>query len=354
MLSSPSLSQQNWLARQILDWFDQHGRKDLPWQQNPTPYRVWISEIMLQQTQVNTVIPYYERFMARFPDLGSLASTPLDEVLHYWTGLGYYARCRNLYKAAQQLVAEHQGSFPASVEALTGLPGIGRSTAGAIASLGMQQPTPILDGNVKRVLARFHAVDGWPGEARTLQQLWCFSEAYTPVQRTAEFNQAMMDLGATCCTRTRPRCQDCPLQARCQAYQQQNMSAYPGKKPKKALPVKSVWLLMLLHENSVLLEKRPGHGIWGGLWSFPEVAPATDLHSHPLLVDQHELPEVLAGEEFRHTFSHYHLDITPVSIQLRRQSNQLMEPERYLWYNLSSPPEVGLAAPVKQLITQLA
>lgn len=351
-MTSPS-AHQRWFSRQVLQWFDQFGRQDLPWQHNPTPYRVWVSEIMLQQTQVTTVIPFYERFMARFSSLEALATAPLDEVLHYWTGLGYYARCRNLHKAAQQIM-QQGGRFPTTVTELAALPGIGRSTAGAIASLSQGQRAAILDGNVKRVMARFHAVAGWPGEAATLQTLWQFAEDYTPAKRTAAYNQAMMDLGATCCTRTRPRCECCPLQARCQAHAERRETEFPGRKPKKRLPVKSVCLLILRQHRSVLLEKRPPSGIWGGLWSFPESGSTENALSHPILTGYVPSlpPSVQPG--FRHTFSHYHLDITPLLVDVAPQSGHTMEPGRYLWYNLCNAPEVGLAAPVKQLLQQLA
>lgn len=341
-----------WFATQVLDWFDRHGRHDLSWQQNPTAYRVWVSEIMLQQTQVTTVIPFFTRFMARFPDIESLASAPLDEVLHYWTGLGYYARCRNLHKAAQQIM-QQGGRFPEGVPALLALPGIGRSTAGAIASLSMGQHAAILDGNVKRVLARFHAVAGWPGEAATLQTLWDIAERYTPAQRTAAYNQAMMDLGATCCTRTRPACNRCPLRSRCEAHALGQETQFPGRKPKKALPVKSVCFLILRQQDAVLLEKRPPTGIWGGLWSFPESSDTHHGMTHTILSGYSEPLKPSTQPTFRHTFSHYHLDITPLLIDVGSASRQVMEPERYLWYNLHNAPEVGLAAPVKQLLMQL-
>ena len=202
-------------SRLVLEWFDQHGRKDLPWQREVTPYRVWVSEIMLQQTQVSTVIPYFERFMGRFPTVQVLAAAPLDEVLHHWSGLGYYARARNLHRAAKLVAGEYAGQFPAELEVLQQLPGIGRSTAGAILSLAMGQWAPILDGNVKRVLARHHAVAGWPGQAAVLQRLWQLSEVHTPRDRVGAYNQAMMDLGATLCTRSRPRCSDCPVASSC-------------------------------------------------------------------------------------------------------------------------------------------
>lgn len=341
-------------AQRVLAWFDEHGRKDLPWQQGVNPYRVWVSEIMLQQTQVNTVIPYFERFMQRFPTLADLAQAPIDEVLHLWTGLGYYARARNLHKAACQIVETHNGRFPDDLDTVMSLPGIGRSTAGAILSLSLGQHQPILDGNVKRVLARHHAVAGWPGQSAVLAALWAFSEQHTPSQRTDNFNQAMMDLGATLCTRSQPQCHSCPVAETCIAHQQGNWQAYPGKKPKKALPVRSVRMLLLQNpEGEVLLKRRPSQGIWGGLWSFPEIALEEPVQ-HWLVdegfagpVQQKSLPMR------RHTFSHFHLDIHPQQILLQRPGCGVLEPELWVWYNPAQPDERGLAAPVVRLLEEL-
>ena len=258
----------------VLDWFQHNGRKDLPWQQNPTPYRVWISEIMLQQTQVQTVIPYYQRFMARYPDVTSLAAAPIDQVLHLWTGLGYYARARNLHKAAQQVVESFGGEFPESLESLESLPGIGRSTAGAIAALAMQLKAPILDGNVKRVLTRYFAIAGYPESSTIKKQLWEIAETLLPQdpeKNIAPYTQAMMDLGATLCTRSNPACDRCPLAENCEALRTNAIASYPGKKPKKALPVREVNMFIVRNTaGEVLLEKRPDSGIWGGLYSLPE------------------------------------------------------------------------------------
>ncbi len=269
----------------VLAWFERHGRKDLPWQQGLSPFRVWVSEIMLQQTQVATVIPYYQRFMTRFPDLQSLATAPIDAVLHHWSGLGYYARARNLHKTAQMIQHQYQGVFPSSVASLCELPGIGRSTAGAICSIAYQQPAAILDGNVKRVLSRVHAFEGWPGNARVAKQLWEYAETYTPVERTGEYNQAMMDLGATLCLRSKPLCPACPVSQQCKAFQQGNQQDYPGKKPKRKQPVKQVQMLMIQNpRGELLLQHRPPQGIWGGLWSFPELNAEAD--SLPLVTPE--------------------------------------------------------------------
>ncbi|MDF2447492.1 MAG: adenine glycosylase [Moraxellaceae bacterium] len=340
-------------ATAVLRWFDDHGRKTLPWQQDITPYRVWVSEIMLQQTQVATVIPYYERFLARFPDVQTLADAPVDDVLHLWTGLGYYARARNLQKAAQVLVAQFGGEFPATVDEVATLPGIGRSTAGAILSLSRQQRAVILDGNVKRVLARFHAVaETGPAQERIL---WPLAEQHTPEQRVHHFNQAMMDLGATVCMRTRPACLLCPLQPACTALAEGTPTAYPGKKATKALPEKSTTLLVLLNaEGEVLLEQRPSSGIWGGLWSFPETAAADDATLKLVLKEEWALkrphPEWLP--ERGHTFSHYHLRMRPVLIRKAAPAQVCDRAQR--WCRLDALPALGLPAPIKQMLGELA
>lgn len=337
----------------VLKWFDKHGRKHLPWQQDISAYRVWLSEIMLQQTQVATVIPYFERFIARFPTVQSLAAAPIDEVLHLWTGLGYYARARNLHKCAQALVNQYAGEFPATVEALAELPGIGRSTAGAIVSIAFQKRAAILDGNVKRVLARYHAVDGWPGQLNVANQLWEIAEAYTPKARANHYTQAMMDLGATLCTRTKPKCEACPVRDGCIAFAQGNPQDYPGKKPKKTLPEKSLQLLMLRNPaGDFLLHQRPAQGIWGGLWSFPELA--IDADAQQFAEDHYgKVIDVEEWDSYRHTFSHYHLDITPVLIQLAKSPRAIGEAATH-WYNPHQPDALGLAAPVKKLLEKLA
>ena len=340
-------------ADRLLNWFDKHGRKDLPWQQDISPYRVWVSEIMLQQTQVNTVIPYYLAFMKAFPSIGRLAHAPIDQVLHHWTGLGYYARARNLHKTAQIIASDYKGKFPGSVEELEALPGIGRSTAGAIVSIAFQKRAPILDGNVKRVLARHQTIGGWPGESSTLQSLWVVSETVTPTKRIAAYTQAIMDLGATLCTRSKPDCGACPVADDCMAYAEGTQGEYPGKKPKKALPVKTTRMLMIEAPNQqILLEQRPANGIWGGLWSFPEING--DVSAEDYCLRHVGSPgRISHWPPLRHTFSHYHLDIQPVHVQLAKAPGAIMEDNRLLWYNSPSAPEVGLAAPVKKLLAKL-
>ncbi len=342
-------------SQRVLDWYDQHGRKHLPWQKNITPYRVWISEIMLQQTQVKTVIPYFETFMERFPDVHALASAPVDDVLHLWSGLGYYSRARNLHKAACQVVERFHGKFPQTVEQLSELPGIGRSTAGAIASISMGIRAPILDGNVKRVLARHHAIEGWPGQSAVANKLWEIAENHTPDKRLPQYTQAMMDLGAMICTRTRPTCHLCPLQESCMAHAIGDTASYPGKKPKKTLPERQVHMLMVVnHLGEVLLHKRPPQGIWGGLWSFPEL----DINETLQLVAEDIVGMSLSGMEtwtpFRHTFSHYHLDITPVKAFTAEESQLRQEDNQICWAPIENPGNLGLAAPVTKLMRKLA
>ena len=342
------------VSDRVLQWYARHGRRDLPWQVQPTTYRVWVSEIMLQQTQVATVIPYFERFMSAFPDVATLAEADQDRVLHHWSGLGYYARARHLHAAAQQIQSQHDGRFPESMQAVMALPGVGRSTAGAILSLACGQSQPILDGNVKRVLARYHAVTGWPGQAAVLRELWSLAEHHTPQQECAAYTQAMMDLGATVCTRSRPQCGTCPLSADCDAFAMQRVGEYPAPRPRKTLPVRSVCMLLLCDgTDAVLLQKRPPSGIWGGLWSFPEfdVTDGTvNWCERTLGLDARELER---WPVMRHSFSHFHLDITPVLARLDGPADAVMDAGTQLWYKPLGEEQRGLAAPVQTLLQQL-
>ena len=338
-------------SQAVLNWFDEHGRHDLPWQKNKTPYRVWVSEIMLQQTQVTTVIPYYQKFMKSFPNVKALAAAPLDEVLHHWTGLGYYARARNLHKCSQMVMNEHAGRFPKNLEQLIDLPGIGRSTAGAIGSISMGLASSILDGNVKRVLARFHAIEGWPGAKKVMDDMWLVAERYTPKERTADYTQAMMDLGATLCSRSKPKCEICPLVAQCEAYELNRVKDFPFSKPKKDKPIKSTRMIMIEHEGEILLRQQPSSGLWGGLWIFPQQDLQDDVLAHPQLQNC-QVKKVHRSDAFRHTFSHYHLDIHPVRVTINAKVDQIGEAS-ILWYNLKQPASVGLAAPVKKLLEAL-
>ncbi len=260
-----------WLSEQILDWHVLHGRKDLPWQNGREPYRIWVSEIMLQQTQVATVIPYYDRFITRFPDIATLAQAEQDEVLHLWSGLGYYARARNLHRAAEFIADNHDGIFPEDFEEVLALPGIGRSTAGAILSLAHGQHHAILDGNVKRVLTRFHTIDGWPGHKRVENQLWQIALGHTPADRVDVYNQAIMDIGATVCTRSNPNCTACPLMEDCEGVRTGVPELYPARKEKPDKPVRQTRMVIVTRDTTAaFLVRRPPTGIWGGLWAFPE------------------------------------------------------------------------------------
>lgn len=349
-------------ATRVIEWQKKHGRKNLPWQKQRNPYRVWVSEIMLQQTQVTTVIPYFLRFMDTFPTLADLATAPLDEVLQLWTGLGYYARARNLHKTAQQLVTEHQACWPTTPEALIALPGIGRSTAGAILSLGMGRKGVILDGNVKRVLARHHCTEGWPESSKTNKLLWHYAETYTPNRASKTFNQGMMDLGASLCSKQTPQCTQCPLKQSCEAYASQRQDQFPETKPKLKLPKKTTAMLIILRApNQVLLQQRPPHGIWGGLWSFPECD-----HTEPQAIETH-CTNVLgiraqlnnAWRPMKHTFSHFQLTISPMELHHTTGRNtktdcKLTAPTATTWHDFNQPPNFGVATPVKKILAKLS
>ena len=343
------MSQEFDFAAALLDWFDHHGRKDLPWQQSPSAYHVWLSEIMLQQTQVTTVIGYYQRFITRFPTIEDLAEAPLDDVLAHWSGLGYYARARNLHKTAQLVVNHFDGKMPSNPDQLIALPGIGRSTAGAILTLGYHQRFPILDGNVKRVLARFYAVDGWPGSKPVENLLWHHAEQLLPSERIANYIQAQMDLGATVCTRSKPDCKNCPLHTKCQAYKHDHIAHFPGKKPRQKIPERQIfWLVLRNSEGKMLLEQRPERGIWGGLWSFPEMQDHTEIERYceqfPLInkKTQTRLPA------FQHVFSHFKLAIHPVLIDC--ESTGMTNMNNSSWYKIPDILQLGLPAPVKSFI----
>ncbi|NOX77265.1 MAG: A/G-specific adenine glycosylase [Gammaproteobacteria bacterium] len=337
-------------SHRVLDWFEQHGRQGLPWQQNPTSYRVWVSEIMLQQTQVAMVIPYFEAFMTRFPTLRALADAEQDQVLARWSGLGYYARARNLHRAAQILRDDFGGRFPGDFDAVVSLPGIGRSTAGAILSLSQGQHHA-MDGNVKRVLARFFAVPGWPGSASVMAELWHYAEQLTPKNRVAGYNQAMMDLGSGICTRSRPRCNDCPLHKDCAAHVAGMQSEFPGKKPRKIVPVREVQMLLLSNNGGeVLLQRRPPSGIWGGLLSLPELPMDEDAAAWCRSRLGLKVVERKRWAVLRHTFSHFHLDISPVALTMESPVDCVMDGAEWLWYNGAT--EAGLPAPVTRLLAR--
>jgi len=311
---------------------------------------------MLQQTQVATVISYFERFVERFPSVNLLANAPLDDVLHLWSGLGYYARARNLHKTANIIASEYEGTFPATLTQLIELPGIGRSTAGAIASLAMGQATAILDGNVKRVLCRYFAVEGWSGHSAVLKKLWALSEQLTPQERAGNYNQAMMDLGSIVCTRTKPACEQCPLNKDCLALQQNLVNALPTPKKRVKIPVKQRYWLVSKNKNEFFLEKKPPTGLWGGLWTFPEFETYGKLEEWCVSkgLDLTSLDRQL---EKRHTFSHYHLDYTPVIYSVTKEmpikTPKIEESAQSCWYQANGHAKIGLPTPVSKLIEQL-
>ena len=349
----------DWFARQLLKWHDKNGRKDLPWQHKIDPYRVWVSEIMLQQTQVTTVIDYYNRFMQRFTTVEDLAAAPLDEVLHHWTGLGYYARARNLHKTANMIIAEHSGKFPEQQTALEGLPGIGRSTAGAIRAIAMNQHAAILDGNVKRVLTRFHTIAGYPGATEVTRKLWAVAEEHTPVQRTGNYTQAIMDLGAMVCTRRAPRCEKCPVSSRCQALTDDQVSRYPEPKAKKAKPERSArFFVTSLPNGATLLEQRPLQGLWGGLWNPPERSAntATDAFLEEIGATRDQLSNEVFAAPFRHTFTHFHLQVEPVYLQLSSAPLTIADTDAKRWVHpdemQNANEKIGLSAVAVRLLSE--
>ena len=339
------------IAPALLSWWDDAGRKDLPWQVDQTPYRVWVSEIMLQQTQVTTVERYYDRFLTEFPGVAALANAELDRVLHLWSGLGYYARARNLHRAAITVRDDLSGEFPETLDQLIALPGIGRSTAGAILALSLDQRHPILDGNAKRVLARYFGVEGWTGSTPNLKLLWQYAEDCTPADRPAHYTQAIMDLGATVCTRSRPSCFACPLAAACHANVAGLTGRIPAPRPKRSKPQRASTLVVLVRDDgAILLERRPDSGIWGGLWCFPETACADEvadwcvsrLGVSPTRVDVRPV--------VRHSFTHFDLDMIPVEARVDATPAGVMDGDRWLWYNRNEPAAVGLAAPVARML----
>ncbi len=335
-------------AERLLNWHRQHGRHDLPWQKDKSLYRVWVSEIMLQQTQVTTVIPYFERFMQRFPDMNSLAQASQDEVLLHWAGLGYYSRARNLHTASNIIVEQHQGFFPTDYDTVLTLPGIGPSTAGAILAQALEQHQTILDGNVKRVLARHQAIAGWPGQKQVEKQLWQLAQGYTPKQKVAAYTQAIMDLGATVCKRSSPGCENCPLNNDCKAFQQDRVAELPTKKPRKTIPVREKRFLIIRNEQGeTLMEKRPPTGIWGGLWSLPELTMEQPVGEAIAQNWQLKVSDYCDLPAFRHTFSHFHLDITPCEVAVEVVEQEIADSERYQWH--ADISQLALAAPVSAI-----
>ncbi|MBL1320364.1 MAG: A/G-specific adenine glycosylase [Methylophaga sp.] len=344
----------NNFSDRLLTWFDTSGRKDLPWQQQTTPYHVWLSEIMLQQTQVATVIPYYLRFIQQFPDITALANASVDDVLALWTGLGYYARARNLYKTAVIVTESHQGNMPSNIDDLVALPGIGRSTAGAIMALAYHQRSPILDGNVKRVLTRYAAIEGWPGSKIVETKLWNFAEQLLPQHRFADYIQAQMDLGATLCTRSKPNCSACPVNHDCQAFTQGNPKKYPTPKPKKTNPTRqSHWIVAQSSNGELLLEQRDNRGIWGGLWSFPETKTIGELDDYCKLNIHFSTNTIQPLATIKHVFSHFKLNIHPHLINCTCNLDHIADNNKLKWVKIDEALQLGLPAPVKLLIQSL-
>ena len=345
------------LASRLLRWFDQHGRKDLPWQRalddgRRDAYRVWLSEVMLQQTQVATVVGYFERFVNALPTLRDLAAADEDTVLALWSGLGYYRRARFLHRAAQLCVERHGGELPRDFAALSALPGIGRSTAGAILAQAHGLRFAILDGNVKRVLTRYHGIHGHPGESAVEKQLWQHAEAHTPTSRVADYTQAIMDLGATLCTRSRPRCEDCPLAADCVAHRDDLTTQLPSRKPPKSIPTRATVMLILRDRHGrVLLERRGPQGVWSGLWSLPE---ASDPDGAWRIAQQHaQIDDVQALAPFTHVFSHYRLDIEPLLFDRATAQRGIADNPQLRWCSASELGALGLPAPVRNLLLQI-
>ena len=345
------------LAPRLLRWFDQHGRKDLPWQLSNDAgrrdaYRVWLSEVMLQQTQVSTVIGYFQRFVNALPTLRDLAAADEDTVLALWSGLGYYRRARFLHKAAQLCVAQHGGELPRDFDALSALPGIGRSTAGAILAQAHGLHFPILDGNVKRVLTRYHSIVGYPGQSAVEKELWQHAEAHTPHKRVADYTQAIMDLGATVCVRAHPRCDVCPLAHDCVAYRDNLTDQLPTRKPAKTIPTRSTIMLVLRNgHGQVLLERRGPNGVWAGLWSLPE---ASDSDGAWRIAQQHaQIEDADTLTQFTHTFSHYHLSIQPLLFDRVRTTAHVADAPDTRWCNATELTALGLPAPVRRLLLQI-
>ncbi len=338
-------------SSRLIRWQRQHGRHDLPWQ-GADAYRVWLSEIMLQQTQVATVIPYYQRFVASFPNIVALAAATEDEVLAHWSGLGYYARGRNLHKAARIVTEKHNGEFPREFEQILELPGIGRSTAAAICAQAYHEHHAILDGNVKRVLARWCGIEGWAGNKKVEALLWQKAEALLPQRDIATYTQALMDMGATVCTRSKPKCTECPVQKDCVAFQSDRIAELPTPRPKKAVPERHTTFLLLMHGNDILLEKRPGSGIWGGLWCPPQLDDGQGIVADYLQSNSVEVSERIDLSEFTHTFTHFKLHITPVLLRVARKPLRV-EQAGSVWLDVEEALSAAIPTPVRKVLERL-
>jgi A/G-specific adenine glycosylase len=340
-------------ARRVVRWQSRAGRNDLPWQGTRDPYPVWVSEIMLQQTQVATVVPFYARFMARFPDIATLAAAPLEEVMRLWSGLGYYSRARNLHRAAQLIVTELGGVFPRTLAEIGQLPGVGRSTAAAIAGFAFGARAAILDGNVKRLLARHFLVVGFPGDRSVERELWTLAESLLPERDVAAYIQGLMDLGAMICTTRRPGCPRCPVRATCGARTRNRVEELPASRPRRDVPKRATVMAVLRHGGDVLLEKRPASGIWGGLWSLPELATDSDLSSTVAQRFGCDVRRTARLAPMRHAFTHFTLEIQPVLVDVDAPPARAGEPGS-VWLPLDTAATAALPAPVKRLLTRLA
>ena len=340
-------------AARLIAWQRKHGRRDLPWQNTRDPYRIWLAEIMLQQTQVTTVILYYQRFAAAFPGIQALAAAPLGRVLQQWSGLGYYRRAHLLHRAAQTVVAEHGGTFPRDAKTLATLPGIGRSTAAAIAAFAYGERSAILDGNVKRVLARHEGVSGFPGDAPVERALWERAEALLPQRAIETYTQALMDLGATVCLRAQPCCAACPVAADCVALRTDRVTALPAPRPKKALPRRAISVLLIERHGEVLLERRPVTGIWAGLWSLPETEAGADVEQYCRTRFGAEVAAQAPLSAIEHAFTHFRLTLTPQPCAVQRWPRRAEEPG-WLWLPLGEAAGAALPAPIKKLLRQRA
>ena len=348
----PSSSTISSFRRRLIAWQMQHGRHDLPWQNTRDAYRIWVSEIMLQQTQVSTVIPKYAAFMRRFPSARKLAAAPLDDVMALWAGLGYYARARNMHRAAQEVVASLNGRMPHDAQMLQTLPGIGRSTAAAIAVFSSGERAAILDGNVKRVLSRVFMVSPGASAAATERALWTLADRLLPSKHLEAYTQGLMDLGATLCTPRNPDCKECPVSAMCAARKADRISEFPARAVKRLRPLKSCQLIVALHRGNTLLERRPAKGIWGGLWSFPEAETGADAVTELQRCYGMRGRLVKCGAVLRHEFTHFSLDITPVIVQIDRLLDDSTSSANLKWVNRKQVAKLGVPAPVGQLIDQ--
>jgi A/G-specific adenine glycosylase len=339
-------------AQRLILWHKQHGRHGLPWQGNRDPYAVWLSEIMLQQTQVSSVIPYYQRFLGCFPDIATLAAAEEDEVLARWSGLGYYSRARNLHRAAQIMAEKHFGEFPREFGQILALPGIGRSTAAAISAFAFGERRAILDGNVKRVLARYLVVAGHSGEKKVEALLWRHAEALLPETGIEIYTQALMDLGATVCTRSKPDCASCPVSGDCAASQQGRQVEFPQPRPRKALPERAATMLIFMHRGEVFLEKRPPAGIWGGLWSFPESDEAEDARQPAGMRFGFETDSPEARPAMQHVFTHFRLHIHPLLLNVRRIQPRARQ-QAGMWLTIEDAMAAAIPTPVRKLLASL-